>query len=90
MADDGKVSDSQPAQNTAPAATQFRGDRRRPGRRANVSPELLPLLRGRPELDFRRNDADPIRGIATSLVLSAMIYAGGFGMVSVLLKAVHR
>ena len=50
-------------------------ERRRPGRQASVSPELIPLLRGTPEIDPLHDDSSPIRGIVASVAISAVLLA---------------
>lgn len=55
-------------------------ERRRPGRIENVSPHLIPLLRGGTEAwpeDEERRDTDlaPAIGIAVSVLISALMWA---------------
>ena len=57
-------------------------DRRRPGRRAHVSPELIPLLRGEtpvalePEIQFGEPDQlRSARGLSLAVAISAALWA---------------
>jgi hypothetical protein len=66
------------------AARSAAKDRRRPGRRGDVSPELILLLRGQearatPEQEPQFGDPDQLRsarGIALAIALSAVLWAG--------------
>ena len=56
-------------------------DRRRPGRRTEVNPELIPLLRGQqsapPAIDFDETDeCAAARGVCVGVLLSAPLWAG--------------
>ena len=64
-------------------------ERRRPGRPATVSPELVPLLRNAASVeipeqeahldaprDIRRDDMGPARGLAVALLLVAPFWCG--------------
>ena len=60
-------------------APPSRVERRRPGRVENVSPALIPLLRGEthPPSDdevLRKDDLAPAAGIAVSVVLSGLVW----------------
>ncbi|MDR3534230.1 MAG: hypothetical protein P4L90_27155 [Rhodopila sp.] len=78
------------AQKSADNAPGQPVERRRPGRRANVAPSLIPLLRGEdrpsPEDPFSdRDNLDAARGITAAVLLSAAIWAV-IGLVWFLLK----
>ena len=65
-------------------------ERRRPGRRMSVDPALIPLLRRTPDLDAllpvfdveqeRLADRAPSRGILWGIIISALLWAGGFAV----------
>lgn len=61
-------------------ATAAVSDRRRPGRLANVNPELIPILRGQEhEIVFELEDADQtaaLRGLFFGVLLSAPLWVG--------------
>jgi hypothetical protein len=74
------VSDMREPPVLAESSTPVRLERRRPGRMANVSPALIPLLRGqvRVPTDHEERRADALRpatGIAVSLLISGLIWA---------------
>ena len=61
------------------APAEPRVERRRPGRMASVSPELIPLLRGHaePEPNVRDHPADdlaPATGIAVGSLISSLLW----------------
>jgi hypothetical protein len=66
--------------------TALRVERRRPGRVENVSPELIPILRGinAPALHDDLDDMDdlaPARGIVTGLLISGVAWAAVIGSI---------
>jgi hypothetical protein len=81
----GTVSNMPQPSNEAEAASRLRVERRRPGRAAVVSPQLIPLLRGTteplPDLPLpdlkERGDSDlaPAIGIAVSVLISVLLWA---------------
>jgi hypothetical protein len=67
-------------------ADALRVERRRPGRVENVSPELIPILRGinAPALHDDLDDMDdlaPARGIVTGLLISGVAWAAVIGSI---------
>lgn len=72
-----------PPPSVLPAETTVVADRRRPGRRERISPELVPLLRGQAPappadddlVEFGEPDQlDAARGLAAGVLLSAPVW----------------
>lgn len=68
----------------APQSAETQGapkDRRRPGRRADVNPTLLPLLRRDRLLEDATqqqddDDLEPVRGIGISVLIGTVLWGG--------------
>lgn len=57
-----------------PDAPVLRVDRRRPGPRTPVSPELIPLLRGSPGKPSHPDSLDGARGVAFAVLACAAFW----------------
>jgi hypothetical protein len=66
--------------NVTEASHPVRSERRRPGRTKDISPNLIPLLRGGNEPspgqeEQRDSDLAPATGIAVSVIISGLMWA---------------